>query len=275
MNVGEAKRRRKGRKAALLTAATLLTLLVLTGWFTRDHMRFLFLFEPLGNSDQGYPEYRHRQTGIVMVRVSGGTFMMGAQSDDPKAPNYDPHTQPAGEDVHEVTLSSFLIGKYEVTQAQWEAVMGSRPSMVFVRDNGPVDNVSWDELHAADGFLERTDLRLPTEAQWEYACRAGQEGPYSGTGRLDDMGWYAANSAGTLHPVGTKRPNQFGVYDMHGNVWEWCEDAVSLSGLAGRRLRGGCAGHNADVCRSAYRFWAIPDGRISAVGFRPAYWPLP
>ena len=105
-------------------------------------------------------------------------------------------------------------------------MIGSNPSYFKGKDL-PVEQVSWNDLHDADGFLLRTGLVLPTEAQWEYACRAGTGGFYSGTGNMDDMGWYLDNSntgnGHETHPVGEKQPNQFGLYDMHGNVAEWCE----------------------------------------------------
>ena len=213
MSVGEGKRRRKGRKAVLLTGTTLLILLGMTAWFSWDHIRFWWLFEPLGSNEQVYPEYRHRETGIVMVRVPGGTFMMGSPEDEAESRN-DEHPE------HQVTMSSFLIGKYEVSQAEWDKVMGSNPAQLK-GDNRPVETVSWEDCQE---FCLKLGLSLPTEAQWEYACRAGSGGPFAGTGRLDDMGWWTENSGRRLHAVGEKEPNDFGLYDMQGNVWEWCED---------------------------------------------------
>jgi transposase-like protein len=128
--------------------------------------------------------------------------------------------------VHSVTLSPFLIGKYEVTQAEYEAVMGENPSWSSNLGNrNPVEQVSRDGIQV---FEDRTGLSLPSEAQWEYACRAGQSGPYSGTGSLDDMGWYLENSERRTHRVGRKAANGFGLHDMHGNVSEWCEDVWDL-----------------------------------------------
>jgi len=150
---------------------------------------------------------------------------------------------------------------------------------------------SWDDLKAADGFLARTGLSLPSEAQWEYACRAGLSLPISGTGNLDEMVWYEANSGGTTHPVGEKLPNQFGLHDMHGNVVEWCEDVYS-DGFYGspeaagpdpvsdsgpdefRIVRGGSWFSLARHCRSAFRDFRPPDYRTSDDGFRPLR-PLP
>src|SRR6185295_12837821 len=127
--------------------------------------------------------------------------------------------------VHKVRITrQFEIGKYEVTQEQWQAVMGDNPSN-FKGANLPVEKVSWNDaqdfllkLNARDGYT----YRLPTEAEWEYACRAGSMGDFAG--ELDDVAWYDKNSGSKTHPVGQKRPNVWGLYDMHGNVSEWCSD---------------------------------------------------
>ncbi len=170
-------------------------------------------FEPLGRNVGGYPEYRHRKSGIVFVKLPGGTFRMGSPASEPE------HGDDEGP-RHEVILSPFLVAKYEVTQAQWKRVMGTSPSK-FKGDDLPVEQVAWDDCQE---FCEKTGLSLPTEAQWEYACRARTTGRYSGTGNLSDMGWHHSNSGGTTHPAGGKAANQFGLHDMHGNVAEWVED---------------------------------------------------
>jgi formylglycine-generating enzyme required for sulfatase activity len=197
--------------------------------------------------------------------------------------------------VHTVSLSPFLIAKYECTQGEYAAVMGFNPS--FNRNqpqgantsNHPVEGVSWNDLKNADGFLARTDLSLPSEAQWEYACRAGTSGPYAGNGNIDDMGWYLGNSGGSSHDVGGKQANQFGLHDMHGHVYEWCEDVyksdfyaddvpgfdpVSTTGSGNRVIRGGNFGRGARYARSAFRDFSNPSGRFFHLGFRPAM-PLP
>ncbi len=188
--------------------------------------------------------------------------------------------------VHEVTLSSFLIAKYEVSQAEWKKVMGKNPSH-SKGDTLPVEWVSWEDCQ---GFCTKTGLSLPTEAQWEYACRAGTSGAYAGTGKLDDMGWYAKDPMALsflgAHPVGMKQPNDFGLHDMHGNVWEWCRDwyqedfyqestdardpLCESSGSEYRVIRGGRWGSNAEYCRSAFRGYP-PSVRHQDLGFRPAW----
>jgi formylglycine-generating enzyme required for sulfatase activity len=167
---------------------------------------------------------------LEMVWCPPGTFTMGSHRD-----------------AYQVTLTKgFWMGKTEVTQAQWESVMGNNPSK-NKEDTLPVENVTWNDCQE---FCKNTGLQLPTEAQWEYACRAGSTGPYAGTGNLDDMGWYDDNSDRETHPVGTKQPNAWGLYDMHGNVWEWCQGPSSGSS---RVARGGSWGNGASICTSAYR----------------------
>lgn len=274
------KPRTKGKRISVVSGVILLTVLMVTTWFFLDHIRFWRLFESLGRNEQGLMEYRYRQTGIVMVRVPAGTFLMGSPEGEEGAFLRE-HPQ------HEVTLSPFLMAKYEVTQLKWEKIMGSNRSE-FKGDTLPVA-ASWNDCQE---FCKNTGLRFPTEAQWEYACRAGTTGNYGGTGKLDEMGWYDRNT-GNLHPPGEKELNQFGLYDMHGNVFEWCEDIydpefykhseasrtnpLCTSGPNGFRVvRGGSWDFDANGCRSAYRYRYGPaKPKPYHQGFRPAYRPLP
>src|SRR5262249_7045489 len=162
----------KGRRIALATGGAALIFLGLAGWIGWPHLRawyrFRSLFESIGKNAQGFLEYRHRKTGAVMVRLPGGKFWMGAQNTDPQGPNYDPEAKDDEGPVHEVTLSPFLIGKYEVTQAQWKSVMGSYPSHFHGNDDLPVESISWDDIQH---FASRKGLSLSSVAQCEYVCR--------------------------------------------------------------------------------------------------------
>jgi formylglycine-generating enzyme required for sulfatase activity len=210
---------------------------------------------------------------LAFVKISAGEFMMGSA-------NGEDNEMPA----HRVMIThGFEIAKYEVTQAQWEAVMGASPSR-FKGANLPVEQVSWDDVQSFirvmnaknDGY----EYRLPTEAEWEYAARAGADGDYAGN--LSEMGWYSENSGGTTHPVGTKKPNAWGIYDMHGNVWELCQDwydkfyyksgpTIDPRGPetgSTKSCRGGCYSYDASRCKSASRGHPRPDARYDIIGFR-------
>jgi formylglycine-generating enzyme required for sulfatase activity len=209
------------------------------------------------------------------AEICPGTFMMG--SPDSESGRYSDEGP-----QHQVTISkAFELQTTEVTQSQWQAVMGSNPSK-FKGPDLPVEMVSWDDAQAfitklnamGDGYR----YRLPTEAEWEYAARAGTTGPYAGD--LDAMAWYAPNSGGTTHPVGTKAPNAWGLFDMHGNVWEWVQDfagkysasavtdPVGPSSGSGRVLRGGSWYHESQYCRSAFRIGGSPGFRGGILGLR-------
>ncbi|MDT4955692.1 MAG: hypothetical protein QOJ02_3830 [Acidobacteriota bacterium] len=222
-------------------------------------------------------EYSEDLNGVKleMVEIPAGSFCMGSPDG---ARESDEHPQ------HQVTVQNFYMGKYEVTQAQYQAVMGTNPSE-FKGDNLPVENVSWD---AAKEFCRRLsqitgkEYRLPSEAEWEYACRAGTTEDYAGN--PDAMAWYGFNSRNQTHPVGQKQANGWGLYDMYGNVWESCEDIyqdnyngaptdgsawLSRGDPSRRVIRGGAWG-NVVALSSATRFQATTDARDNHLGFRLA-----
>ncbi|MDO5587711.1 MAG: formylglycine-generating enzyme family protein [Bacteroidales bacterium] len=216
-----------------------------------------------------------------MVRVEGGTFRMGATSEQEDEADSDEKP------VHSVTLSSYYIGKTEVTQALWQAVMGSNPSG-FEGSNLPVECVSWNDCQEFIQKLNRLtgrNFRLPTEAEWEFACRGGNNSrgyKYSGSNNLGSVAWYRDNSGGQTHPVATKAPNELGIFDMSGNVWEWCSDwfanytANSQTNPTGplsgsfRVFRGGDRLDIAGYCRSSPRNCNNPSYRYKNLGLRLA-----
>jgi len=211
---------------------------------------------------------------IKLILIPAGQFVMGGGGRG---------------GAHPVTISRpFLIGATDVTQAQWTAVMGDNPSH-FKDDTRPVERVSWDEAKKFGQKLTERELAaghlplgyiftLPTSAQWEYACRAGTTGDYAGD--IAEMGWYDLNADSTTHPVAQKKPNPWGLYDMHGNVWQWCADhdgdypAGAVADPSGpaqgprRILRGGSWCCTPRDCRAGYRNWVLPTFKNVNVGFR-------
>ena len=190
--------------------------------------------------------------------------------------------------VHSVTLSDYYIGETEVTQELWEAVMGSNPSN-FKGSQKPVESFSWNECKEFITKLNRLtgkNFRLPTEAEWEYAARGGNKSKgykYSGSNTIGNVAWYRDNSSSATHNVKTKSPNELGIYDMSGNVYEWCEDwfgdyssgsqtnPTGLSSGSHRVLRGGGCYSSARDCRVSFRNRYNPDLRSSYDGFRLAF----
>lgn len=203
-----------------------------------------------------------------MVYVDGGTFNMG--SDDPDAADDE-------KPVHSVTLGSYYIGQTEVTQGLWKAVMGNKPTS-WDGDNIPVRNVSWDDCQSFISKLNSITgktFRMPTEAEWEFATRGGNKShgyKYSGSNNIEDVAWYSRDvglgekkSENKPHPVALKRANELGLYDMSGNVWEWCSgfmgkynsnaqtDPEGIKGHYLHAFRGGCWDDDAMDCRSSNR----------------------
>ncbi|MCI0392631.1 MAG: SUMF1/EgtB/PvdO family nonheme iron enzyme [Acidobacteria bacterium] len=216
---------------------------------------------------------------LEMIYIAGGEFSMGSNDYENEKPQ------------HRVKLSPFFIGKYQITQAQWKAVMGDNPSN-WKGGDLPVEQVSWnDAVKFCEAISKRTGktYRLPTEAEWEYACRAGSTTKCcfgDGEKSIGDYAWWYENSDGKIHPVGQKKPNAWGLYDMHGNVWEWCSDWCGAGyyaecerqgavadpqgpGTGSNRVnRGGGWGSSAVRCRSAVRVNGAPGGRSADLGFR-------
>ena len=219
--------------------------------------------------------YTANGVSFKMIAVRGGTFQMG---------NDDGYNA-----VHQVTLSDYYIGETEVTQELWNAVMGSNPSYFTGDMQLPVECVSWDDCQT---FISRINeltgkiFRLPTEAQWEYAARGGNKSKgytYSGSNEIDDVAWHYFNSSSTTHPVKTKASNELGIYDMTGNVGEWCSDWYDFYSSAAqtdptgpakgsyRVYRGGSWSHNATLCRVAIRFNLAPADGSYYLGLRLAH----
>ncbi len=212
---------------------------------------------------------KDKATGIEMLLVPPGTFMMGASPGDTQAGDGE---KPA----HEVTITNaFYLGRTEVTQAQWFKVMDTNPSKFLGDESLPVDSVSWVDCQQ---FCAKTGMKLPTEAQWEYACRAGTTGATYGD--LDLIAWHYGNAGCETHAVGQLQPNALGFFDMLGNVWEWCEDwdgpysSGSVTNPTGpttglyRLLRGGGWDYSSDNCRASRRGNVNPLGAGNYVGFR-------
>ncbi len=218
---------------------------------------------------------------IDFILVEGGEYFMGDDNG-----RYD-WEKPA----HRVKVSSFYIGQYPLTQSLWQVITGENPSE-FKGENRPVDNVSWNDVQ--DFIIKLNEqtgqqFRLPTEAEWEYAARGGkysQGYTYSGSDQLKQVGWYEENSNGETHEVGLMLANELGVYDMSGNVWEWCADWFGEKyyekcridgvvenphgpGSSGDRvIRGGSYFYSRMYCRATDRYWDRPGDRRNSFGFR-------
>jgi formylglycine-generating enzyme required for sulfatase activity len=219
--------------------------------------------------------------GMEFVLIPTGEFEMGS-------PEHEENRESNEGPVRYVKIKkAFYMGRYEVTQKEWREVMGNNPPY-FWDNNLPADMVSWNNVQEFIRKLNEREgmcrYRLPSEAEWEYACRAGTTTRYSfgdSESRLDDYAWYENNSDNKVHPVGLKLPNSYGLYDMHGNVWEWVQDgwhnyygaptdgsALECEDESYRVLRGGSWGGNAGYCRSAFRNAYIPNAINNNDGFR-------
>ena len=264
----------------------------ITKWGYSDYTQTVTISEgktenAMINLEKGFSNgvriFKVKDVAFEMIPVEGGTFQMGATSEQGNAASSDEVP------VHSVTLSEYYIGKTEVTQAMWKAVMGKNPSH-FKGDSLPVESVSWEDCQV---FIEKlnkvtgANFRLPTEAEWEYAARGGNKSQgykYSGSNTVGDVAWYYYNSGSKTHAVGTKQANELGIYDMSGNVWEWCSDWYSSSYYSSspqtnpigpstgsnRVNRGGSWGGGARICRVAYRGLSNSDYRNDYLGFRLA-----
>lgn len=242
------------------------------------------------------PPQRRTPMEIPMIFVQGGTFTMGC--------TFSEHGSDCNDDekpAHAVTVNSFSIGKYPVTQGLWKAITGTtlqqhrnKTGAALTNsgesNNYPMFDVSWDDVQAFIAKLNRLTgktYRLPTEAEWEYAARGGNKSRgfrFSGSNNLNDVAWFFENSGNNVHPVGTKNPNELGIYDMCGNVWEWCSDWYDTNyygssptsnpkGPASgsyRIYRGGSWYNSASYCRMSARFSDLPDSHTSDLGFRIA-----
>ncbi|MFQ5716933.1 MAG: formylglycine-generating enzyme family protein [Nitrospinales bacterium] len=216
-------------------------------------------------------------TGITLVEIPAGCFQMGSDAEED-------NEQP----VHEVCLDRFYIGKHEVTQKEWKTVMGENPSQ-FKGDNLPVDNISWNDAREFTTKLNAMETerkyRLPTEAEWEYAARASSDQEHFwGENAADDFAWYDENSGDKTHPVGGKKPNAFGLYDMAGNLWEWVSDWYAEDYYQNsprknpkgpptgekKSIRGGSWFYDDFSMRSAFREAQYPKTKYNYFGLRIA-----
>ena len=246
-----------------------------------------------------FEEFEVNGVKFKMVKVEGGTFTMGA------TPEQGSDAYDSEKPAHQVTLSSYRIGATEVTQALWQAVMGSNPSYYNGTGNSaygsnhsadygtnlqrPVEYVSWNDCQEFITKLNQLTgktFRLPTEAEWEYAARGGNKSQgykYAGSNTVGDVAWYSNNSSSTTHAVGTKQANELGLYDMSGNMLEWCQDwygsyssgaqtnPTGPTSGSYRVNRGGSWNRNAGACRVSLRFSDTPTHRYGSIGLRLVY----
>jgi formylglycine-generating enzyme len=237
----------------------------------------LFVIEPDSIPKRTYPDRtKTTKSGFEMVFVKGGTFEMGGHDNEDTG-------QGADECPHIVQLHDFSIGKYEVTQADWFGVMGNRPSYFKDCNDCPVEQISWDDVKM---FIQNVNIqrneryRLPAEEEWEFAARGGSKTKnyrYAGSNNVDDVAWYKNNSGGKSRTVGLLKPNELGIYDMSGNIWEWCEDfkvpyPCDADGkrFDSRVLRGGTYANDASSVRARDRNGRGAYLKLNTLGFRLA-----
>ena len=261
----------------LKTIALMLVILTLTTTVTAQKHEV----KPPKPSMPATETFTVKGVSFKMMRVEGGTFTMGATSEQGSDVYND--EKPA----HQVTLSTYHIGETEVTQELWRAVMGSNPS-VFKGAQRPVEQVSWNDciqfIKRLNGLTGR-QFRLPTEAEWEFAARGGNKSQgykYAGSNSLMSVAWYGDNSGSKTHNVKMKSPNELGLYDMSGNVWEWCQDRfgryssssqtnpTGASSGSHRVRRGGSWFNQIRLCRVSYRYGFTPNYRNNHIGLRLA-----
>ena len=249
------------------------------------------LIDSAPSNDGGVETFTIRGVSFNMIKVEGGTFTMGGTPEQGGDP--DDYEYP----THQVTLSDYMIGETEVTQELWQAVMGTtiqeqakkgmyNTSLYGVGNSYPMYYISWDECQTYITKLNQLtgkNFRLPTEAEWEYAARGGQKSKgykYAGSNTLSDVAWYWDNSSNKTHPVKQKQANELGLYDMSGNVWEWCQDwfdsyssnaqtnPTGPSSGYSRVFRGGSMNYSAPGCRVARRDYSFSGDRSYYLGFR-------
>jgi formylglycine-generating enzyme required for sulfatase activity len=270
---------RKRVPLTLISLSTLAVLFFVGRSFLGPYLEkreFDRIFESLGRNDQGYEEFRHRETGTVFVSLPGGDVQFGREL--ASFWGFRVRESSPGEVM---TLNPFMIAKYEITVKQWRDVIGGSHESP---DDLPVAGTKW---HECQRYCERVGLRLPTEAQWEYACKAGSDYPFNVVGKFEDSVWYEPNSGGAIQPFGKKTPNKFGIHDMHANVQEWCRDradsgdgqleisdslGVPMSGdgesiEGAHMIRGGSFHFGRSSCVATYRTMVHPD--IYSAGLRP------
>ncbi len=231
--------------------------------------------------EQSIDEFKKRKSGFDMIFVEGGEFIMGGNDDVDDGGALE--LRLADECPHSVTLKSYQIGKYEVTQTDWVEIMGIPPDVLEPCEDCPVSQVSWNDIQV---FIKKLnskyneEYRLPTEEEWEFASRGGLRSKgfmYSGSNQVNEVAWYSGNSENRSHPVGLLKPNELGIYDMSGNIWEWCSnykwpypcDTLGKK-FDSRVLRGGTFGSRSSSVRIIDRNGRASSTKLPTLGFRLA-----